>query len=321
MDSDAKYVINTCKKIVIFSGIFFNSLTILVQSRGSLKGTWLSVYFRVLATNYLINNVLFALDSVNSPFSKTFLVESIVCKLSEQFNYAFCATASWILAFISIDRYVTISFLRKPKCFKKIYFNLLLFTFIIGWNLAYYSPYFIFSESFMTFSRYNTDNFTIEILPNAKYIENLTECSIIGYDTSAILAYLDLVNSTLVPFLVMLVFAVLIILKIDDSKKKIYSKSLLKKKNETRAKLMKKRMRKNIKFSITILILNSIFLAFNLPVSINLIIPYLSIDYSYTFFQAYYSIDFFVYLCTNSGFRHEFLVMLSLQKRNYCLSQ
>ena len=310
---DIDNIINIYKEIVIFLGIVSNVLNIAIQSRKNLRGTWISVYLRVLAFNYLINNIIFAFDSINSPFPKTLLILNIVCKFSQYFVYAFAASSSWILAYISIDRYITITYLRKPKCFEKILLNVLIFALIFGWNLIYYSPFFIFFQSVTNFDD-NVVNSTQVNFTDLNVVQNETDCMVIDPNTETILGLMDLVNSTLLPFLIMLIFTILIIMKIMKSKKKIS------KHKKIPTKPTSKRQNKDMKFSFIILILNAVFLIFNLPITINALFPFLSSQFSNTFFETYYSIDFFIYLSINSVFRDEFLIMLRIKNKRKIFS-
>ena len=216
MDITLENSIDIWKDTVIFSGIFFNSLIIIIQSRRTLRGTWLNVYFQILATNSLINNILFAFDSINSPFPLRFLALNIQCKLSQYFIYAFCASASWILAFISIDRYISISFFKKPKIFETKTFNFAIFSLIFIWHFIYYSPYIIYFQSYNSFNESSNEvNFIF-----FNIVENGTSCLVADPDTQ-VLGYMDSVNSTFLPFIVMFIFSILIISKIRKAKNKI----------------------------------------------------------------------------------------------------
>ena len=305
MDISFEYSIDIWKEAVIFSGIFLNSLIIIIQSRRTFRGTWLNVYLQILAINSLINNILFALDSIYSPFPLSFLTLNIPCKLSQYFIYAFCASASWILAFISIDRYISISFYRKPKIFETKIFNFAIFAMIFSWHFTYYSPYIIY---FQSYNNFNESSYEVN-LTVLNIAENQTSCLVIDSDIQTVLGYMDSINSTLLPFIVMLIFSILIIIKIRTTKNKISHQINLHSKSKV------KRQRKDLKFSIIILMLNAVYLLFGLPISIDELYTFVDNEVLITFAETYYTIDFFVYLITNSSFRDEFLILLHIKNR------
>ena len=305
MSTDFKNSINIAKYTVIFLGILSNSVTIFVLSRRKLKGSWLNAYFRILTLNNILKNILFAFDTVNSPLSTTFFTGNISCKLSQYFNYVFNAATPWILAFMSIDRYITIRFFRKPNILGTKTFNFAIFALIYSWNFLYYSTCIIYFQSYNSFSDENYNQINLTVFNIA---DNETICLVLEPETRISLGYLDSFNSTLLPFFVMFLFSILIIIKLFKTRNKISHE-----KNASYS--VKKRLKNDLKFSIIIIILDALFFVFNSPISINGMYSLSNNDFLETFSELYHSIDFFVFFLTNSLFREEFFIIILIRKK------
>ena len=108
---------------------------------------------------------------------------------------------------------------------------------------------------------------------------------------------MDLANLFLMPFLLMLLFSILLIIAIFISRSTINL-------NNT-ARQMRKR-RKDIKVSISLLFMNLLFALLNLPVVIfSFFLPFNSDSYTFLLYIYYIScaVNFYILLLTNSLFR------------------
>ncbi len=123
-----------------------------------------------------------------------------------------------------------------------------------------------------------------------------------------LIAWIDLFNSTIIPFTFMLVCSIFLI-------RYVFSTRLKVKINSTTQEV--KRLKKDIQFALTIILLNFDFMLFNLPICIaSLLIStekYLSIlD---LLFYAQFSCNFIIYLASNKIFREEFLILIGFIKK------
>jgi len=118
-------------------------------------------------------------------------------------------------------------------------------------------------------------------------------------------AFMDLVNSTLIPFIFMFVCSLVLIKFVFTARRKI------KKRNTSTEQ---KRLLKDIQFSLTIMLLNADFMVFNLPVCVIQIVKSEMSFYVEMFFYTQFANNFIILLCCNKMFRDEFLTLLGLRK-------
>ena len=167
------------------------------------------------------------------------------------------------------------------------------------------------------------DNLLILIFFNHIYLDKLLNTSTKNFNESnstmicgifsqfeTAMLILDLVNSTLLPFFIMTLCSVRIICYIAATRQKIILNSTFQE---------KKRLMKDISFSLTIISINIVFIVFNLPICISEFYkPSLYILHMFDlFFYSQYSFNFFTYLISNSIFREEFFHLLDSRKENY----
>ncbi len=122
-----------------------------------------------------------------------------------------------------------------------------------------------------------------------------------------IINLIDLINFSLVPFSLMLIFSLLMIITIFKSRLRILRLTNVNDKN---------RLKKDIKFAVTSIILNLFFILFNLPICIENLIqfdnPYIS-DINFCFFLSNFCNNFYVFILSNSIFRYEVLSLFNLK--------
>ena len=117
-----------------------------------------------------------------------------------------------------------------------------------------------------------------------------------------IFLWIDLVNSTLIPFSLMFICSVSLIFSIFKSRRRLML-------NGSSAST-KRIIKRDINFSITLVVLNLTFIALNLPIHVYFLIDATSDFWFFMFIDLYYScyaINFFIYFTFNSIFRKEFM--------------
>jgi hypothetical protein len=192
---------------------------------------------------------------------------------------------------ISFDRFFNVAYPRKFPILTHSWFQFTLIAIIVTYNYAYYS-----------FITWNT-SLQVSIGLNGTQI---TTC--VGNFDYSMLNWMDLFNSTVVPFSFMIVLSVLVIVLLVRSRSRVRSES-------SQTPRLSQRSRK---FAMTIVFLNLVFLLLNLPVVImNLIVPPNAADNLYYFFVSLYylntGISFYVQLTVNSLFRQQLLTLLGLR--------
>ena len=126
---------------------------------------------------------------------------------------------------------------------------------------------------------------------------------------------MDLINSTVVPFTLMIIISSMLIYFIVKSKKR------MKIINSSTNNRDYKKISRDVLFSITIISLIVVFLIMYLPCDIIDFLPN-SFNYgsivvvsSVVMYYTYFGLDFFAYFCSNSMFREELFYLLRIKKQ------
>jgi hypothetical protein len=291
-------------------GVLGNTFCLIVYNGKRFKKFPLRFIFMVLS----ISDSVYLLFSLSIDYTLTHLfkwdprtVSFNLCILLNYFGYLWAPLSAWLIVYISVERYISISAYfhgfnkLKQKNIQAVYF----FT-IILFNCVYYSPIlFIFNLEIMT---KNNDSIS------------KTKCYFVSETRKIQFAYMDLINSTLIPATIMLLSTILIIKSIFESSSRIF-KSTNNNVNAVRNQ-SKRRMHKDIKFSVTSIFLNIIFITLNLPYCIIFLDEDFTDSHSIKYlvgsflFYIVYCINFYLFLIVNSTFRAEFFEIFSFRKNN-----
>jgi hypothetical protein len=286
------------KNIVIYSfpaitfiGLITNSLSFIIFSCKRFQKTIFSTYFRL----YLVFVSISLILSINKMLESNFniylsKISDIACKLRVFFSYVNYPIAAWLLVVISLDRYLTIAFPVKFSFHKRFQFQMLICCFIVGFNFCIFIPY------LFNYLQKIESNGTIQI-----------KCTTLNIWVELI----DYLESTLIPFCLMIIFTSLTIKTVFDAR------------NSTSIKP------KDMKFAVSSIIFNIIFLFFNSPVLLlslmkNYTHLFVNLSDLYEFLNSLSlfflylntTLTFFVNYFINSIFKKEFELMLSFL-RNY----
>ena len=283
--------------IVILVGVFGNILAFIIFSRKNFKNTIFRVYFRVLVINDIYTLSYLATSNFLDGIYEIVLINGsdLLCKLKYISIYAIPANSSWILVVISLDRSISII---KPKkfSFKNNYlFQICVCVFITLFNLVYY-----FQLYFSKIETINSNNST-----------NNTKCNY--YDPNNTLDWLDFFNSILIPFILMIIFTIVSLKSIFNSRKKVRNISSTKNTDKTYVK--------DTKFATTSIVLNLLFLTLNMPSYVyNIIRMYSDISNEnkhlieaivFLFYYVNFGSVFFINALFNSLFKQELKVFFS----------
>lgn len=137
-----------------------------------------------------------------------------------------------------------------------------------------------------------------------------------NYDSIA-LQWMDLFNSTVVPFILMLILSLVLIYNVRRSRLRVHRMSM------HRASIVSvsgtNSSRRDNRLAVSVISLNTLFFILNLPIVIFDILTVDSeasdlINYSvYVLYYTYYAVGFYAQLIVNSEFRTEFLKLLNLR--------
>ena len=285
------------KKFVVYSfpaitfiGLIINPLSFIIFSRKRFKNATFSTYFRCF--------ILFQTFSLILPINKMFefnfkiyldSMSNFICKLKYFYGYFNIANAAWFLVVISIDRYLSITYPVKFLWRKKRLFQILTCLFIIGFNVCLLTPTWLY--------------YIKEINePNDTNVYSLF-CSshVVWVDT------VEILHQVLIPFLLMILFTCLTSRFVFKSRKIT---------NNT------KTIKNDLKFTISSISINILFLIFNFPHFLLYMIKEYSslfddsinlfkILQSFSYFLLYLNLisTFFINYVVNSIFKKEFRIM------------
>lgn len=271
-------------------GIVGNLISFLIFSRPIFNKNSISIYCRALAIFdcftlpqiYTDVNLLF-FNSYPPDNSEAF------CKISHYVYVAFSCIPAWILVGFAIDKVLNMK-TTKLEFYKKRSFQLSLIAAIAIFHAAVYS----------------------EILIFIKRVPDISRQSLVCQSKS--MPYVDLIGAlyllegSLIPFVIMFATSIVMTRSIIRSR----NRAIGRRKNS----VLTKRKIRDIKFAITSLTFNILFVILKLPLIIYYLLFSINTDLGFSFFQVATllffinsSISFVVHMVSNSIFRKEFFNM------------
>ena len=226
------------------------------------------------------------------------MVSRFFCKFTMYFIYLTPAISSWLTVLISFDRFLSIV---KPSKFmfrKKAKYQILASVLVVFYN-SLFLVIVIFDYEYKYKYNYNSTN--------SNYSTNYPKCK----HYSPTIDIIDVLNSSLIPFIFMIIFTIYILKTKFESTRKIHHQS---NNNDTK--------RKDVPFAITSISLTISFILLKFPhMFFSLLLFLVSIDDDsteraiYTLFSIlHYSQHgsvFYLSLITNLIFRKEFVSFIS----------
>ena len=273
-------------------GTFGNFVCFLVYSRKKFEKISVSFFFKAIS----INNCVILLHKlrhyIQSAFNYNLKTSSdLSCKIVSYSVYSTISISTWIMVYVLLDRFVSIKFNKKFQFLHDFKFKFFILSSIHLISFCIYIPVVIDNQ--LT-SKYLDFNETLIMY----------QCDLKSLDK--LISIIDLIYSTLTPFILMIVFSILSIFVIFKSRIRLQSQN-------TR----KNRLRKDIYFAFTSIILNFVFLATNLPITLVLLIQPDDDDFIDNLVYINCSISIFIHIFTNKIFYREFLALFGIcQKKN-----
>jgi hypothetical protein len=294
------YVLSCFSVAVATIGIISNALTFCVYMRKRLRKYSFSLYIKVMSITdslTLLANyrhwAAFVLDA------NLDLVSPFFCAVDEYQPYVVAIITLWLLSLISFDRFITIAFPNRLSLLKNTYFQVSLILCTVFYGLLS----FIYMPINYKIVSFGNPNFTV------------IQLCVIDISYLQITSWINLSNLVVVNLLLNNILNVLMIVVLFRSRSRMSQFSS--RNNE----------RKDRKFAINAIGLNVTSTLFKLPLSIVFIVS--NVSTQLTFFDilllfnitvlianVYSSASFFLNICINSVFYHEFLVMVRLRKAN-----
>lgn len=282
--------------VIVLVGLVGNILNLIVYSRRSFTTvTPISFYFRALAMADLVSLLQFFQFYLIDMFNIDIKSHSDwMCVLLVLMVFVPPGISAWLEATISIDRLL---YLIKPmRCFlllKRRSIQTIILIVIIIQNIIIYLP---------LVSNYKIGNeSSIDALTNSRL------CKMRSESVQAAITWIDLLNFSILPFLIMLGSSFFSIRSLYNSRKSLFVNHSM---SQSR-----RRDSKDRHFAVSSLLLNLIFIVFNLPITvINIVQIYIRNDITALVFSIAlhmffikFALPFFVYLLVNSNFKHELI--------------
>jgi hypothetical protein len=276
---------------IIILGLFGNLFGLIVISKKKLAKIGPQIVYIALFKFDLLKLFLifqpYALFAFNIDIT---VFSSLICKKYFYINYVFASISPVLNVYISIERYISIAYSAKKDFLRKKKIQLGFSIILVIFNLILYLPTVI--------------NFDLVI------IENRTAC-IVDFFWQETYGYIDLTNRVILPFVLMIIFSILIIYTIFKSRSRMTSNTRV---NRT--------FRKDVRFSLISITLNTSYIVFSLPISMIPFHPNFGLNKFILFFlfvyYIAYSANFYLLFLANSLFRGGFysIFICSKNRRN-----
>lgn len=278
---------------VISIGMIGNVISFVVFLQPTFKTNSISTYCQALALFECHIVWQFVMDIGDVFYSTTYADRStLVCKINFYVLAALTTIPGWILVAFSIDKLLCMS--RQQRTFgvlKKKWFQWTVVGGIVLVNLALFVEIPIMLE--------------LEPYSRGFYCDLATLADF----TRIVIVYL--LESAIVPFLIMIVTSIVMIVLIFKSRRNL----------ERAGKIDRQRRSRDVKFAISSVVFNLIFIVFKCPV----VVVYLLagngnklgdvfLNLAMLLFFANSCICFFVHALTNSLFRRELLVLVRCRR-------
>lgn len=280
--------------ILIIFGLFGNIFSFIIFSRRSLSKFPTRNIYKTLA---IADTIYLLFISTELTIFYNFEISirrmsNFSCKLTRYLSFSLGSISAWLLVYISINKFILIRY-YNAKLVKQNWFQNLFITLIVAYNLIYYFPIGVLVS--------------LKPMLNESVNETTYRCEF-NSDEMQIINWMDLISFTLIPFSFMFVFSILIIYTIFRSRLRFLRLQSFHDRNK---------MKKDIKFAVSSILLNLFFILLNLPICISNILDldvknYIN-DINFCFFLGNFCVNFYVLAFSNSIFRKQVLITLKLK--------
>ena len=297
--NQAFIALNYFYPVIVTIGTIANILAFIIFSRKRFENTIFSTYFRFLLVVDTIGLVYLALGKFlyfQFEINIRDFNESL-CRLTLLLAYSVPPISAYLVVAISIDRWFTIT---KPTILlfrRKQSFQVRVCVGIIVANLIYNGQLF--------FSYVGIDKNQVNSTERICLVQSLNA-----------LQTMDLINSTIVPFAIMIISTILTVNSVFDSRKKIRQS-----RNQNNSSNQNQIRKRDTKFAITSIAINIIFLILNLPFALstqipNTLMPDYQSDIILVIFLLFtylnHGMVFFINISVNNIFLEEFKILFNI---------
>jgi len=301
-----KCIILSFYPLVFIFGLIGNFTTFLLFSRKKFKLLKTTIYFKFLNITETITLSFSMVDYLNYQYGINLSNASyLFCKFTYYVLYIFSPVSGWILVILSFDRLLSTKYPSKLLIRNKKQIKLIICGFVIFCNIVYNLPIAILSKYETVYQNDSSNN-------NSDIIFITNEC--ISGDQYGISDWLDLLNSSIIPFIFMSIFTAKALKTLFESRRKTHNVSCSTTQRNESFK------RRDLRYAFTLLTFNFSFLILNLPVvSFFVILRYVDINqnlseflliFTTLLFYSYYGSFFYLNLLINAVFRNELKALI-----------
>ena len=291
-DPPFEYAMTVIETIIIGIGFIGNILNTIVFLRKTFRSNSISTYCIALSIFELLTLTKFVLNIYSLAYNRNLPDESdTLCKFFYTAPTFLSGIQPWIMVVFSVDKLLSMR-MNSIAIIKKKWFQWSLVSAIVLINIG------LFINIPISMKR-------SEIFPGY-FMCDLSTISF--YDISSII---NLLETCLIPFIVMTITSILTIRVLIKSRNAVMKVG----------QLSKERKSRDTKYAVSSVTLNIIFIFLKLPITIFLILSSFYSYYDIYFFRIAVltlnlnsSVSFFVHLATNSLFRREFLGFFGIAK-------
>jgi len=297
MDAYEYFAAYLMAPIILCIGLFGNLTALVVFFKGNLRkiGPLLIYKLMFIWDTYYINQIIpfYLAKAINLDLTT---VSRTACKILVYLNYQGTAVSPFMLAYLSIERYISIRFPTRRRILIRR-----------KNQIIYIICVFVYCSAYSVIVPFSFDLFEYNHLDlNETISSSYLACDFISYKFQLIASYLDFINRELIPCVLMVCFSYLLISAVFRSRSRM-ARPLNRNRNRTRHK-------QDNKLAVNIFFMNFTFVLLNTPASVAFFLP--NVYNQNVFFLTScifilsYGINFYIILICNSLFRQELFKIL-----------
>ena len=277
--------------ILTLFGLLSNFLIMLLFSRKKLEQVPSRNLHKLLAIVDFLN-CLVSFDRIDQ--AKLVGYSQWTCKSVIYVIHMFPSISAWLLAYISIEKVLSITKPMYKKHLKKTSYQISVFAIICALNCVIFGPIFALDDIYR-------DAFNSTVMENVYF----DKCDAYLTRFFMILKNFYLIQAVVVPFLIMFACSIYLVLFIFKSRQRALINTCCSTQN-------KRILKKDIQFAMQTLFLDILFICFNAPLLTGLLIKLDLLVYVFMIvFFLRFSLTFFIYFLFNSIFKRELLLILN----------
>ena len=275
--------------LIISLGIIGNIISFIVFTRKAFRNNSISTYCRALA----VADLFIIVELINNVFNyinktKIYNINEPTCKVFYYLSMQYTSIPAWILVSFSIDKMLNMK-MSPPNILKSKRFQ---WSLVLGIFLFHFVLY---SELLIILKLEKTSPL------------NSYACNFGMFDNYYPFVFAHLTENCVIPFSIMIVTSIVTIKKLIESRRSL---------ERTGRIGNKQRKNRDMKFAISSLTFNLVFIAFKMPFFItNIIYHEIFFQVAFILFLINCSFNFLIHFITNSIFRREFFVIFKHSNR------